>query len=112
MPADISVTTDPLLVFGMVGLLLGAVVLALIFARPRRGLGAVKRSDVSKDMPPGEPWMPGGDIFDGDGASSSPPPPVAGAPLAQSPSAGPPAAPDPWSSGAGATRGVPPPGRD
>jgi hypothetical protein len=72
MPSDVNVNTDPLLVFGMVGLFIGAVVLALIFAWPRRGLGAATKSDAA-NTPPGEVWMPGGDIFGRDRPAAAPP---------------------------------------
>lgn len=51
MPAEVTVATDPLIVYGMVGLLIGALVLALVFSRPRRGLGAAKPSDVPQGAP-------------------------------------------------------------
>lgn len=62
MPADVNVNADPVLVYGMVGLLIGALVLALIFVLPRPGLGAATRADAAL-TPPDEAWMPGGDIF-------------------------------------------------
>ena len=104
MPPDLNVATDPTLVYGLVALFVGAVVLALIFARPRRGLGAIKRSDVPDRPAGGEPWMPGGDIFGREPeAPIEPAQPVADAwPPAdpwQLPSA-PPAVRDPWSTGA------------
>ena len=101
MPAGITITTDPLLVYGTVGLLVGAVVLALVFARPRRGLGPASRHDAA-NAPAGEPWMPGGDIFGQDQPPAAPepapeiptfptPPAVAPGPVM------PPVAHDPWS---------------
>ena len=110
MPTEISVTTDPLMVYGMVGLLLGALVLALIFVRPRRGLGAVKRSDLPARAPTDEPWMPTGDVFGRDPEPVSPSPGVA----ASAPTAAPgPAVPaptrDPWSTGSAGETDAPPP---
>jgi hypothetical protein len=110
MAAEVSVVTNPLIVYGMVGLLLGAVVLALIFSRPRHGLGAVKRSDVPESLPTDEPWMPTGDIFGGDGQPEAAPPDVATQPPAAPAAPGPPSSGhDPWSTGAGDETGVPPP---
>jgi hypothetical protein len=67
MLSEVHVTTDPLVVYGIVGLLMAALVLALIFAWPRRGLG---------------PWTPGGDIF-----GHEPTPPIPSVPTNPS---------DPW----------------
>jgi hypothetical protein len=104
MPSEVNVATDPMLVYGLVGLFIGAVVLALVFARPRRGLGAIKRSDIPDRPGGGEPWMPGGDIF-----GREPQAPLE--PTQPDPDAWPPADPwhvpstpppahDPWSTGA------------
>jgi hypothetical protein len=76
MPPEVDVATDPMLVYGLVAVFLGAVGLALIFARPRRGLGAVQRSDVPADAG-GPPWMPGGDVFGRDPRPAPEPPPAA-----------------------------------
>jgi hypothetical protein len=62
MPSEVNVSADPLVVYAMVGLVIGALVLALIFAWPRRGLGAATKADAAQ-TPPDEAWMPGGDIF-------------------------------------------------
>ncbi|HEY8134473.1 MAG TPA: hypothetical protein VIF08_00410 [Candidatus Limnocylindrales bacterium] len=62
MPPEVNVATNPLIVYGMVAVFSVAIVLALVFARPRRGLGAVKRSEVPDQLSGGLPWMPGGDI--------------------------------------------------
>lgn len=111
MPSEVNVATDPLLVYGMVALFIGALVLALLFVRPRRGLGAVKRSDAPRTSAD-EPWMPGGDIF-GNNPEPAPapppaaaPPPPAGAdpwqsppPVNPAPTGSPGASPDPWSTG-------------
>lgn len=72
MPSEVSVTTDPLIVYGMVGLLICAVVLALLFSRPRDGLGAVKRSDLPDRAATDEPWMPTGDLSGQDPTSTPP----------------------------------------
>lgn len=113
MAAEVSVTTDPLLAYGMVGLLLGALVLALVFSLPRRGLGAVTRSDVPEGAPTDEPWMPGGDIFGRDREVSTAPSPSAPTVAVASPAAttlgAPPAVHDPWSTGASGPAGAPPP---
>jgi hypothetical protein len=63
MPPEVDVATDPMLVYGLVGVFVGAVILALFFARPRPGLGAIKPSDVPASPAGGPPWMPGGDVF-------------------------------------------------
>ena len=65
MPSDVNVSADPILVYGMIGLLIGALGLALVFAWPRRGLGAATKADAAH-TPPTEVWMPGGDIFGAD----------------------------------------------
>ena len=113
MAAEVSVATDPLIVYGMVGLLLGALVLALIFARPRHGLGAVKRSDVPEGAPANEPWMPTGDVFGRDGEPVAVPPAVAAPPAMAAPAPAARSAPspahDPWSTGATAPTDAPPP---
>jgi hypothetical protein len=112
MPAGVSVTTDPLIVYGMVGLLLGALVLALIFSRPRRGLGAIKRSDVPGAAPTDEPWMPTGDLFGHDPQPSAPPPPgatISAEPPGASPPGAPPTVHDPWSTGASGPTDAPQP---
>jgi hypothetical protein len=116
MAAEITVVTDPLIVYGMVGLLLGALVLALIFSRPRRGLGPVKRSDVPGGVPAGEPWLPTGDIFgrDPEPAAAPPtegatPPTVAATPPPAPAPAAAPVVHDSWSTGAGGEEGAPPP---
>jgi len=113
MAAEVSVVTNPLIVYGMVGLLLGALVLALIFARPRRGLGAVKRSDVPEGAPTDEPWMPTGDVFGRDGEPVAAPPAVAVPPAVAASAPAAPSAPspahDPWSTGATGPTDAPPP---
>jgi hypothetical protein len=63
MPPEVNVATNPLIVYAMVAVFVGVIALALVFARPRRDLGAVKRSEVPDHAPGGQPWMPGGDIF-------------------------------------------------
>ena len=63
MPPEVNVATNPLIVYGMVALFGVAIVLGFVFSRPRRGLGAVKPSDVARHMPDDLPWMPGGDIL-------------------------------------------------
>ncbi|MDL2334478.1 MAG: hypothetical protein QFC55_00420 [Chloroflexota bacterium] len=100
MPSDVNVNADPILVYGMVGLLIGALVLALIFVIPRRDLGAVTKSDAAQ-TPPGEAWMPGGDIFGREKPPAAPPeepvtdlPPYFGPPADPT---NPQAAHDPWS---------------
>jgi hypothetical protein len=105
---EVDVATDPMLVYGLVAIFVGAVVLALIFARPRRGLGAVNRSDVPQRAPTVQPWMPGGDVF----GREPEPEPEAPAEAAETwppvdpwrsgppaPAPGPPVH-DPWSTGA------------
>jgi hypothetical protein len=110
MAADVSVMTDPLIVYGMVGLLLGAVVLALLFSRPRRGLGAVKPSDVPEGAPADEPWMPTGDIFGDKGLDAAAPPALATTPPAAAAAPAPPSAVhEPRSTGAADETGAPPP---
>ena len=100
MPADVTVTTDPVLVYGMVGLLFGALVLALVFAWPRSGLGAATKSDADRHAPGDGTWMPGGDIFGHD----QPAPPRVDPGVTP-----PPAAPhDPWSTGASEQSGQQP----
>lgn len=110
MPPDVNVATDPALVYGLVALFIGAVVLALIFVRPRRGLGAINRSDVPDGPEGGEPLMPGGDIFGSDPVPSPEPEPTASAsdtwppadPWGSAPPApgAQPSVNDPWSTGA------------
>ena len=58
----------------MVGLFIVAIVLALFFSRPRRGLGAATRADAVR-TPIDEVWMPGGDIFGREPAAPPPPEP-------------------------------------
>lgn len=56
--------TNPIIVYGAVFVLLGAVAFALWAARPfRRGLGQ-KPLTPRPDGADGLPWMPGGDIFE------------------------------------------------
>ncbi|MEA2675930.1 MAG: hypothetical protein QOJ81_71 [Chloroflexota bacterium] len=74
---EVNVATDPMLVYGLVALFVGAVVLALLFVRPRRGLGAIKPSDVPNSSPSGELWMPGGDVFGREPQATPEPQPVA-----------------------------------
>lgn len=116
MPPEVNVATNPLLVYGLVGLFVGAIVLALIFARPRRGLGAINRSDVPDRPSGGPPWMPGGDVFGRDPQPQAEPEAPAAAsdawPAAETwpsgdpwqsapPAPGsPPTVHDPWSTGA------------
>ena len=104
---EVDVATDPMLVYGLVALFVGAIVLALIFARPRRGLGAVNRADVPQRKAGGQPWMPGGDVF-GREPQPEPEPPAAvtdtwpsADPWQSVPPApdSPPAVHDPWSTG-------------
>lgn len=99
---SVTVTNNPLVVYGVVALLVGAVVLALFAARPSRaGLGKKPLSPRSHGSAEGLPWMPGGDIFGGPAETeqaptpSSPrqaPPPSPTGPASQSP--------NPWSTGA------------
>jgi hypothetical protein len=105
MPPDVNVPSDPIVVYGMVGLLIVALVVAFFFSRPRRGLGAATKADAAKNPPENGVWMPGGDIF---GREPAPPPPVI-EPAFTDPLTGPleypptdpgvgqPAAHDPWS---------------
>jgi hypothetical protein len=98
MPSDISVMTDPGVVYGIIGVLIGAVLLALIFALPRRGLGAASKSDAAKKDLDGLPWMPGGDVFGHDKEPVPPPPePPTDSPPYFDPNTDQPAAHDPWS---------------
>jgi hypothetical protein len=90
MPPEVNVATNPLIVYGMVAVFSVAIVLALVFARPRRGLGAAKRSEVPDQLPGGLPWMPGGDIS-GHAPQREPEP----LPAADPWQAAPPAAPSP-----------------
>ena len=83
-------TTNPVIVYGMVGLLIGALVLAFYFVRPRRGLGEVKPSDgLQADQADG-PATAGGE----------PQPELPTFPSVPNPEpvAMPPMARDPWSS--------------
>lgn len=102
MPSDVNIATDPLFVYGMVALFVGALVLALLFVRPRRGLGAVKRSDVPDGASSSAPWMPGGDVFGREPQPGPEAPPAAAGPWLPEndpwqPAADPwPAASDPW----------------
>ncbi|MEP7361011.1 MAG: hypothetical protein ABI744_05460 [Chloroflexota bacterium] len=100
MPPDINVPTDPMIVYAIVGVLIGAIVLALVFARPRRGLGAATEADAAHKSTADGVWMPGGDIFGSEPAAPQPAQvepaftdPITG-PLAYPPSDYP---PDPWS---------------
>lgn len=98
---NVTVTNDPLVVYAIVGLLLGAVALALFAARPRRaGLGRKPPSPRPVGPAAGLPWMPGGNIF-GDGgeplAAGSAAPSVS-APVA-APIRTPPQVANPWSTG-------------
>jgi hypothetical protein len=102
MPAEVSVTTDPLIVYGMVGLLVGALLLALLFSRPRHGLGTVKHSELPERASTDEPWMPTGDVFAHD------PEPVAALPAAAATDATP-ILHDPWSNGTKDSTIAPPP---
>jgi hypothetical protein len=108
MPPDVDVATDPMLVYGLVAVFIGAVVLALILARPRRGLGAIKPSDVPLSRSGGQSWMPGGDVL---GREPDPEPEPTAAVTETWPKADPwgsappapgsqPAVHDPWSTGA------------
>ncbi|MEO8625589.1 MAG: hypothetical protein ABI452_02710 [Candidatus Limnocylindrales bacterium] len=72
MPSDVNANVDPVLVYAMVGLIIAALLLALFFARPRRGLGAATMSDAAQ-TPRGEAWMPGGDIFGRAAPPAAPP---------------------------------------
>jgi hypothetical protein len=105
MPPDVNVPSDPIVVYGMVGLLILALIVAFYFSRPRRGLGAATKADAARNPPENGVWMPGGDIF---GREPTPPPPVIEpaftdpltGPLEYPPAdpgAGQPAAHDPWS---------------
>jgi hypothetical protein len=111
MPPEVNVASNPLIVYGMVALFAGAIVLALVFVRPRRGLGAVKRSEVPDHTAGDLPWMPGGDVFrrepqpEPEAAAADDPWPAADlwgvAPPAAPPPAGAHPPPhDPWSTGA------------
>lgn len=72
--ADVSVQNEPLIVYGLVGVLLAAVVLALLFAVPWRSLRGgrphegrrLTADELARLQPPSDdlPWMPGGDIFE------------------------------------------------
>ena len=96
-----------MLVYGLVAVFVGAIVVALILARPRRGLGAINRSDVPVSPAGGQPWMPGGDVFGRDPEPELAQPEAAtetwpAADPWQSASPGPgsqPAVHDPWSTG-------------
>ena len=90
-----------MLVYGLVAVFVLAIVLALIFARPRRGLGAIKRSDVPSSGYGGPPWMPGGDVF---GHDPGPEPEPTAAATETWPAA------DPWQSAAPAPGSPPAPG--
>ena len=102
---EVDVANDPMLVYGLVAVFAGAVVLALILARPRRGLGAIQRSDVPTRGGGGQPWMPGGDVFGRDPEPEPAPPaaatetwPVADPWQSDLPASGSqPAVHDPWS---------------
>ncbi|HUP82997.1 MAG TPA: hypothetical protein VM284_02285 [Candidatus Limnocylindria bacterium] len=110
---DLDVATDPVLVYGMVALFVGAVVLAMIFVRPRRGLGEAGPSDPIGTRPVAGPrasrgpWMPGGDVFGREPETDPEPPPAAAEtwPLADPWQSGPPApgaepaGHDPWLTG-------------
>jgi len=91
--------TNPLIVYGAVLVLAGAVALALWASRPwRRGLGQ-KPLTPRPDGPDGLPWMPGGDIFESDHEPTHQQPqppyrPVAGAPTFKPPD---PQPRNPWS---------------
>jgi hypothetical protein len=112
MPQEVTVTSDPLVVYAVVALLLGSVVIALLFSLPRRGLGAVRRSEM-RTRPDGDlPWIPGTDILGGPQQSQPTSPQAAVAPPrtvepgAPSPApaalptqAGPSSVPEPWSTG-------------
>ncbi len=74
MPPEVNVATNPLIVYGMVALFSVAIALAIVFSRPRRGLGAVEPSDVPRHMPDDQPWMPGGDILGRDPQPRAQPP--------------------------------------
>ena len=69
---EVNVPNDPVIVYGMVGLFIVAIVLALFFSRPRRGLGAATRADAAQ-TPSDEVWMPGGDAFGREPGPSEPP---------------------------------------
>jgi hypothetical protein len=69
----VNVPNDPVIVYGMVGLFVVAIVVAFFFSRSRRGLGAATKADAAM-TPPDETWMPGGDIF---GREPIAPPPSA-----------------------------------
>jgi hypothetical protein len=104
---EVNVPSDPIIVYGMVGLFVVAIVLAFFFSRSRRGLGPATRADAAK-VPPDQVWMPGGDIF-GREPAAPPPPPAPVEPAFSDPLTGPldypptdspigqPAAHDPWS---------------
>ena len=103
MPSEITVMNDPVIVYSMIGVLVGSVLLALFFSRPRRGLGAATKSDAANVAHTGDQWMPGGDVFGREpeppAATSDPEPAFAdpfGLPAAD-PAAVPPATHDPWS---------------
>ena len=92
MPSEITVMNDPVIVYSMIGVLVGSVLLALFFSRPRRGLGAATKSDAANVAHTGDQWMPGGDVF-----GREPEPPAATAepePAFADPATVPPA--DPW----------------
>jgi len=112
-PAETAVTvlSNPLIVYTVVGVLLGAVVAAIFAARPWRGWFAL-RSPVPPSARSGVlPPMPGGDIFATpeqptpvEPPSPPPAPQTPAAPLARGPSAAAPSPQrprvrDPWSTG-------------
>ncbi|MEP7379188.1 MAG: hypothetical protein ABI725_06440 [Chloroflexota bacterium] len=100
MPSDVNANVDPVLVYAMVGLIIAAILLALFYARPRRGLGAATGSDATQ-TPRGETWMPGGDVFGRATPPAAPPEePVTDSPPYFAPTADPTdptAVRDPWS---------------
>jgi hypothetical protein len=119
MPPEVNVATDPMIVYAMVALFGIATLLALVFVRPRPGLGAVKRDEVPDHMAGDLPWMPGGDVF----GQEPPPEPEPAAAVDSWPAAdpwgvAPPAAPppagaqppahEPWSTGASGQPGPQP----
>jgi hypothetical protein len=76
-PAEaVTPQTNPIIVYGLVFVLMGATALALWASRPfRRGLGQ-KLLTPRPDDADGLPWMPGGDIFGNDEVEPTQPTPA------------------------------------
>lgn len=68
--SSVTLTTNPLVVYAVVAVLVGAVAVALFVARPRHtGLGPKPFSPQPHMRVEGLPWMPGGDILGANSAS-------------------------------------------